>query len=137
MVNYTYELSRVREHRYAGDQVPLTLSTAGQPGPGSYQGDCPDHGVHEPLEHDEQIVIERDGDTWRLPETYNVSYCEACLDYYRREAHLGEDGDPELLEDLRGLIELNWRSVRGAFRPDDPSNIERVPVGEHGDGEEA
>jgi len=142
MPNYTYEASRVSELSYGGDQTPVTLSTKSGHGPHPFRGQCPDHGIHTALELDEQIVIEKEDGTWRLPETYNVSCCEECVDEYQNEAGLlqadsledaleGEETD--LVDVLTSMIELNWRYLRDAFRPDDPSNIEYVPVG----GEEA
>ena len=76
MPNYTYEASRVSEHSYAGGVTPLTLSTVEPSGPHLFRGNCDEHGIHTALETDEQIVIEREDDTWRLPEEYTVSYCE-------------------------------------------------------------
>jgi hypothetical protein len=142
MPNYTYEASRVSEHSYAGGVTPLTLSTVDQSGPNPFRGDCPDHGVHTALEVEEQIVIEREDDTWRLPETYNVSYCEECVGEFRNEARLLEvdsleaaleTEEADVVDVAKSMIELNWRHLRGAFRPDDTSNLETIPVG----GEEA
>lgn len=146
MANDSHEASRVSELTYAGEQVPLSLSTADQPGPGPYQGDCPEHGVHSGLERDEPLVLDREGDSWRLPENYAVSYCEECVAEYRREAALlAADSVDEALERdrgdlvdaIEGLAELNWRHLRTAFRPDDPSTLERVPVGDGDAGGEA
>jgi hypothetical protein len=138
MPNYTYEASRVSEFSYGGDQTPVTLSTKSGHGPHPFRGQCPDHGVHTELEVEEQIVIEKEDDEWRLPETYNVSYCEECLDSRRGEAKLleadsleeavAEDGS-DVRAAVIDVIEINWRYLRDAFKPSDPSNIEYVPVG--------
>jgi hypothetical protein len=143
MPNYTYEASRVSKFSHGGDQTPVTLSTKSGHGPNPFRGDCDEHGVHTALELDEQIVIEsKEDDIWRLPEKYNVSYCEECVGEFQNETRLleadsleeavAEDGS-----DVRSLviavIERNWRYLRNAFKPSDPSNLESIPVG----GEEA
>ena len=143
MPNYTHEASRVSKHSHAGGVTPLTLSTVEQSGPHPFRGDCDEHGIHTALEHEKQIAIEREDDTWRLPEKYNVSYCEECLADRRGEAKLLEadsleeavaEGDgPDVRSLVIDVIELNWRHLREAFQPDDPSNLETIPVG----GEEA
>lgn len=144
MPNYTYEASRVSEYSYAGGVTPFTLSTVEQSGPHPFQGDCPEHGVHTALEHEEQIVIEREEGTWRLPEKYNVSYCEECVGEFQNETRLLEaesledalgGEEPDVVDVLKSMIELNWRHIREAFRPDDPSNRETVPVEELGEEE--
>jgi len=144
MPNYTYEGSRVSKFAYDGDQTPVTLSTKSGHGPNPFRGDCDEHGVHTALEVEEQIVIEEEDDIWRLPEKYNVSYCEKCVGEFQNETRLleadsleeavAEDGS-----DVRSLviamIELNWRYLRDAFKPDDPSNLETIPVEELGEEE--
>ena len=87
-------------------------------------------------------MIDREDDTWRLPETYNVSYCEECVVEHRNKARFLEANSVEeglrpektdVVDAVTAMIELNWRYLRDAFRPDDPSNLETIPVG----GEEA
>lgn len=138
MPNYTHEASRVRQYQYDSGRTPITLSTVDQPGPLPFRGDCPEHGIHTAFEFDDQPAFDREGDTWRLREKYDVSYCEACVSEHQNEAALFkadsveeaiENRDAELGEVLEGMIELNWRHLKRAFTPDDPSSIERIPVG--------
>lgn len=141
MPDYTYQASRVSEHSYAGDLVPVTLSTVEQAGPHPFRDDCPDHGVHTGLEIDEEIVVERDGDRYRLPDEYSISYCEECVGEHQTESRLlnadsveeALEGDEDDVADaVLAIIELNWRHLRNAFRPEDPANEERVPVAGEG-----
>lgn len=146
MVNYTYEASRVSENSYAGTVTPLTLSTVEPSGPKPFRGDCKQHGIHTALELDEEIVIDREGDTWRLPGEYNISYCEECVGEFQNEVRLLESDsledalereEIELVDVVTRMIEVNWRHLRDAFSPDDPSSLDRVPVGDGEAGGEA
>ena len=139
MANYTYQAARVSELSYVGDLVPLTLSTVEQAGPKPYRDDCPEHGVHSSVELERPFVIEKEGDEWRLPEHYAVSYCEECVAEHRTEVRLLEAEtlddalereDVDLREVVRSMVEINWRHLRDAFKPSDPDSLEYIPVGE-------
>lgn len=144
MADYTYEATRISEYRYAGSQVPVALSTHEPAGPHPFKGDCPDHGVHTHLELEEQIEIEREDDTWTLPEKYAVSYCEECLADRRKQAKLLNadsledavaDEDPSPRDLVIDIIGLNWRNISTPFEPSDPSNRETIHRDDLRDGE--
>jgi hypothetical protein len=139
MADYTFQASRVSELSYGGDLVPLTLSTVKPAGPHPYRGDCPEHGIHTHQELERPFVIEKEGDEWRLPEDYAVSYCEECVAEHRTEVRLLEAEtlddalereNVDLREVVRSMVKINWRHLRDAFKPSDPSNLETIPVGE-------
>ena len=39
-----------------------------------------------------------------------------------------ETEEADIVDIVKSMIELNWRHLRDAFRPDDPSNLENIPV---------
>jgi len=93
--------------------------------------------THQELER--PFVIEKEGDEWRLPEDYAVSYCEECVAEHRTEVRLLEAEtlddalereNVDLREVVRSMVKINWRHLRDAFKPSDPSNLETIPVGE-------
>jgi len=123
MADYTFQASRVSELSYGGDLVPLTLSTVKPAGPHPYRGDCPEHGIH----------------THQELERPFVTYCEECVAEHRTEVRLLEAEtlddalereNVDLREVVRSMVKINWRHLRDAFKPSDPSNLETIPVGE-------
>ena len=132
-----------RPRRTGRDAVALSLSTGDSPGPGPYKSRCPEHGIHDAIEADHPLTVERWDDTWTLDEAFAISYCEECFaaefsDHMRVERlhdrpvdHLPRSADEADANQIVEVLALrNWLEVYPAFEPSDPEkHREQAAVG--------
>lgn len=119
--------------RSGGDAVALALTTGESVGPGPFKARCPDHGIHDAVEVEHPLTVERWGDTWTLDEAFAISYCADCFaetfsdhrltekKHDRPVDHLPRDPADAAPEQIVEVLALrNWLDVYGAFDPADP-----------------
>jgi len=128
-------------NRTGRDAVSIALTTGETPGPGPYKARCPQHGIHDAIEVEHPLTVEKWGDTWTLDEAFAISYCPDCFEEALSDYRLTEqmhdrpvdhlprapaDADPEQIVEVLAL--KNWLDVYGAFDPSDPDAMRKRVV---------